>query len=100
MFDIPRKSTGTVRVTQTQNRRVMLISSGFFSSTAVAVRGSSAIPQIGQELGLGRTIWGCMGQTYSVVTARGAGTSGSKAMPHLGQAPGAERRISGSIGQV
>ena len=41
-------NTGTVSARPTQNRRVMSASSGFASSSAVTVRGSSAMPQIGQ----------------------------------------------------
>jgi hypothetical protein len=43
----------------------MSTSSGFTSSASETVRGSSAMPQIGQLPGAFRTIWGCMGQVYS-----------------------------------
>ena len=43
-----------------QNRRVMFANSGLVSS-AVTSRGSSAMPQIGQDPGSERTICGCMG---------------------------------------
>ena len=43
----------TVRTRLTQKRRVMSRSSGFSSMAAVTVRGSRAMPQIGQEPGLG-----------------------------------------------
>src|SRR5580693_2072075 len=42
---------GAVSARLTQKRRVMLRSSGLSSATAVTVRGSSAMPQIGQEPG-------------------------------------------------
>ena len=88
-----------VRTTPTQKRRVMSRSSGFSSCTAVTVRGSRAMPQMGHDPGSGRTISGCMGQVYSVrVEARG--TSGSSAMPQEGQAPGLGSRTSGHMGQT
>ena len=83
-----------------QNRRVMSTSSGLGSSSRLTVRGSRAMPQIGQEPGSCRTISGCMGQTYSVLVKGAAGAAGSKAMPHLGQAPGPVCRTSGCIGQT
>src|SRR5437879_10954222 len=91
---------GIVSATLTQKRRVMLVSSGFFSSSAEATLGSSAMPQIGQDPGSGRTISGCIGQTYSVFVDRAAGTAGSNAIPHLGQAPGLFWRTSACMGQV
>ena len=78
----------------------MSISSGLASSSRVTVRGSSAMPQIGQAPGSARTISGCIGQTYSVFTSGAAGAAGSKAIPHLGHAPGLDSRTSGSIGQT
>jgi len=62
-------------------------SSGFASSLAVTVRGSSAMPQIGQFPGSARTISGCIGHVYSVLLAASAGDSGSSAIPHLDTAP-------------
>ena len=53
-----------------QKRRVMSRSSGFSSSVAVTVRGSSAMPQMGQDPARSRTISGCMGQVYSVFVQR------------------------------
>ena len=100
MSDMARKAIGALKTTPTQNRRVMSTSSGLASSSKVTVRGSSAMPQMGQKPGSGRTISGCMGQTYSVFTAGADGAAGSKAMPHLGQAPGLDSRTSGSIGQT
>ena len=83
-----------------QNRRVMSTNSGLGASSRVTVLGSSAIPQIGQEPGSGRTISGCMGQTYSIVFQMELTVAGSSAMPHFGQAPGLDSRTSGSIGQT
>src|SRR5688572_26478157 len=83
-----------------QKRRVMSTSSGLGVSSRVAVLGSSAMPQIGQEPGSSRTISGCIGQTYSVRVAGAGNVSGSSAMPHFGQAPGLDSRTSGSIGQT
>src|ERR1700674_4637115 len=91
---------GTVRARPTQNRRVMLTSSGFSSSSRVTTRGSSAIPQIGHDPGSERTISGCIGHTYSVFTAGAEGTTGSSAMPHFGPAPGPCWTTLRSIGQV
>ena len=82
-----------------QKRRVMSSSSGFASSM-VAVRGSRAMPQMGQSPGSSRTISGCIGQTYSVRVAGAVMVSGSSAIPHFGQLPGPSWRTSGSIGQV
>ncbi len=98
--DMPRKSSGSVRTTPTQNRRVMLSSSGSGSSSGSTVRGSSAMPQMGHAPGSLRTICGCMGHTHSVRAVIATGCSGSSAMPHLGQAPGWSWRTSGSIGQI
>jgi hypothetical protein len=41
--------------------------------SAVTVRGSSAMPQIGQLPGPARTICGCMGQVYSAESGRDGG---------------------------
>ncbi len=89
-----------VSATQTQNRRVISTSSGFFSSATLTVLGSSAMPQIGQSPGASRTISGCIGQVYSVLSMGSAAMEGSSAMPHFGQSPGPCRRTSGSMGQV
>ncbi len=43
-------------------RRVMSASSGLGPASAVAISGSSAMPQIGQEPGPTWRISGCMGQ--------------------------------------
>ena len=45
-----------------QNRSVMLRSSGLSSSVAVTVFGSNAMPQIGQAPGASLTTSGCIGQ--------------------------------------
>src|SRR5260370_5079000 len=91
---------GAVSATLTQNRRVMLASSGFCSSSAEITRGSRAIPQIGHDPGSARTISGCIGQTYSVLVLGKAGKAGSSAIPHFGHAPGLFWCTSGSIGQM
>ena len=91
-------SIGTVIADDHQNRRVMSSSSGLLSSI-VTIRGSSAIPQIGQAPGASRTISGCIGHVHSVFVT-GATSTGSSAIPHFGQAPGPFWRTSGSIGQV
>ena len=58
---------GAVSTALTQKRLVMSTSSEFSSpsSGAVIVRGSSAIPQMGQLPGASRTISGCIGHVYS-----------------------------------
>ena len=91
---------GIVNTALIQKRRVMSLSSGFSSSSRVTVRGSKAMPHLGQLPGSSRTISGCMGQVYSVLVADAGIPSGSRAMPHFGQLPGPSRRISGCIGQV
>ncbi|OGF21968.1 MAG: hypothetical protein A2V63_09215 [Candidatus Eisenbacteria bacterium RBG_19FT_COMBO_70_11] len=97
---MPSASTGTASATATQKRRRMSASSGFSCSSRATVRGSSAMPQIGQLPGATRTISGCIGHTHSTRSVGAAGSMGSSAMPHLGQAPGPCWRTSGSIGQV
>ena len=54
-------SSGKVRTTLTQKRRVMSLSSDV-SSSPVATSGSSAMPQIGQLPGPRWRICGCIGQ--------------------------------------
>ena len=97
--DIATARSGTESATLTQNLRVMSMSSALFSSVAVTVRGSSAIPQMGQLPGSVRTISGCIGHTYSVRVGS-SNDSGSSAMPHLGQGLGLSDRTSGSIGHT
>jgi hypothetical protein len=92
-------STGRVSTAPIQNRRVISRSSGLGPASAVTVRGSSAMPQIGQLPGWSRTISGCIGQVYSIFV-RGPAITGSSAMPQSGQAPGPSWRTSGCIGQV
>ena len=99
MLPMAIANRGAVRAKLIQKRRVMSRSSGLSSST-VTVRGSSAMPQIGQLPGSARTISGCMGQVYSVLLAGSAGDSGSSAIPHLGQGPGPICRTSGHMGQT
>src|SRR5580698_8827973 len=98
MLPMAIASSGAVSTTPTQNRRVMSLNSGFSSSATLTVRGSRAMPQIGQFPASVRTISGCIGQVYSV--AASAGDSGSKAIPHFGQGPGPTRRTSAHIGQT
>ncbi len=74
--------------------------SGFGPASTSTVRGSSAMPQIGQSPGASRTISGCIGQVHSVLVAGAAGSAGSSAMPHFGQAPAWSLSTSGSIGQI
>src|SRR5437764_1104287 len=93
-------SSGSDNTTLTQNRRVISTSSGFFPSARVTVRGSSAIPQIGQEPGASRTISGCMGQVYVTVlvpraVATGSSCFGARLIP-IGVAGLLLRYLSGS----
>src|ERR1017187_5308866 len=97
--EIISASMGVASATLIQNRLVILTSSGLESS-AVTSRGSSAIPQIGQEPGPSRTICGCIGQVYSERLARAGTVTGSSAMPHFGQLPGPICLISRCMGQV
>ena len=96
----PAINSGRESAALIQKRRVMSTNSGLGASSRVAVLGSSAMPQIGQDPGSSRTISGCIGQTYSIRVAGAAIVSGSSAMPHFGQAPGLDARTSGSIGQT
>src|SRR5579883_651494 len=97
--DTIRASTGRDRTTLIQNRLDMSASSGLDSVPEIS-RGSSAIPQIGQEPGSERTISGCIGQVYSVPAFGAEIVVGSRAIPHLGQLPGPACLTSGCIGQV
>src|SRR5229473_420238 len=99
MLPMAIANSGAVSVRLIQNRRVMSRSSGL-SSSAVTVRGSRAMPHIGQLPGPARTICGCIGQMDSVLVAVGVGDSGSSTMPHFGQGPGPTCRTSGHIGQT
>jgi hypothetical protein len=94
-------SRGMVKTKEIQKRRRMSRSSGFSASAAAALRGSRAMPHLGQAPGASCATSGCMGQTHSVLVTGAAGTpAGSRAMPHLGQAPGASCATSGCMGQV
>src|SRR5262249_10567809 len=97
---IDNAKTISVGSRHNRRRRDMSTSSGLTSALAVTVRGSSAIPQIGQLPGARRTISGCIGQTHSVVVVGADGVAGSSAMPQFGHGPGAVVRTSGSIGQT
>ncbi len=92
-------SKGSVSTAPIHKRRVMLTSSGL-AAFRVTVRGSSAMPQIGQEPGPSRTICGCIGQVYSVRSVGAEGSVASSAMPHLGHGPGFPESTSGCMGQV
>src|SRR5882757_8681328 len=100
MLPMAIASSGTVRAALTQNRRLISRSSGFSSSPRVTVRGSSAMPQMGQLPGPGRTISGCIGQVHSVLVAGSCGDSGSNAIPHFGHGPGPSCLTSAHIGQT
>ena len=91
--------SGTDSARLTQNRRVMSSSSGSGGSTALTVRGSSAMPQIGHAPGSAWTTSGCIEQVYSTVSAGAGAPMASSAMPQSGQAPGPSARTSGCIGQ-
>src|SRR5215469_17430575 len=91
--------SGTVSARLIQNLRLISRSSGLSSRATVMVRGSRAMPQIGQAPGRGRTTSGCIGQVYSVIAAA-VGISDSKAMPHFGQGPGVDWRTSRHMGQT
>ena len=93
-----RATTGAVRTRLIQNRRPIAASSGFASSSASTVFGSSAMPQMGQVPGSFRATSGCMGQVKTVCAT--AGETGSSAMPHSGHAPARGSSTSGCIGQV
>src|SRR3954451_23437622 len=99
MFPIAIASNGKVSATLAQNLRVILRNSGLSSSAAATVRGSRAIPQMGQLPGSVRTICGCIGQVYSM-REFAIGVSGSKAMPQLGHDTASDSRTSGHIGQT
>ena len=62
---IATASSATVKGRAPSSRRCMSFSSGLTGSSSETVRGSSAIPQMGQEPGASRTICGCIGQTHS-----------------------------------
>ena len=73
---------------------------GSRSSAAVTVRGSSAMPQIGQVPGASRTISGCIGQVHSSTPARavardgrGRRAAGTAAGPCEIASPGSAREL-------
>src|SRR5579871_5953442 len=94
-----RAIIGAERATLIQSRFVISSNSGL-ASVPVISRGSSAIPQIGQEPGSDRTISGCIGQVYSVLAGPAEIVVGSRAIPHVGQLPGPPCFTSGCIGHV
>src|SRR5216683_194450 len=100
MRDMSIRTSGIASAVLIQKRRVISASSGDACSSALTTRGSSVMPQIGQLPGVGRTICGCIGQTYSVVETGAGGATDSSAIPHFGHEPGWFCRISGCIGQV
>src|SRR5215813_14875763 len=100
MSDMARRAIGTLSTTPTQNRRVMSTNSGLAASSKVTVRGSRAMPHMGQKPGAGRTISGCIGHTYSVLIEGAERAAGSSAIPHLGHGPGCVLRTSESMGQT
>ena len=59
---ISNVNTGSVSTSAIQKRRVMSASSGLGPESAVAISGSSAMPQIGQAPGPIWRISGCIGQ--------------------------------------
>ena len=60
--DIPSARTTAVGAIDQRRRRVMSTSSGLGASSSATMRGSSAMPQIGQAPGPSRTTSGCIGQ--------------------------------------
>jgi len=94
MLPMAIASKGAVRARLIQNRRVMSRSSGLSSST-VTVRGSSAMPQIGQFPGSGSHDLG-MHRAHELALSRGEhrglgierhstlGTGARPGLPHLG----------------
>ncbi len=57
-----QNDTGMASASPIQNRRVMSASSGLGPLSAVTIKGSSAMPQIGQDPGPSWRISGCIGQ--------------------------------------
>ena len=76
MSPIASTTTGRLNAGRIQNRRVMSSSSGFGSSSAVIVRGSSAMPQIGQAPG-GRCTTSRMHRAGVALTPADEATGGS-----------------------
>src|SRR5437899_1543957 len=69
-----KTSSGRVSAAEIRNRRVMFLSS-WSGTSAVAVRGSSAMPQMGQKPGWLRTTSGCIGHVYSTSDDGGGAAS-------------------------
>ena len=81
---IASASNGTDSAAATQKRRVMSVSSGLPSPSALGAIGSKAMPQIGQAPGLSRTISGCIGQVQR--SAAGVARSDAGATKRSGSA--------------
>ena len=69
-------TSGPLSATLTSRRRDMSMSSGFGPSSTVTVRGSKAMPQMGQDPGWSCTISGCIGQVYSAPATATWGADG------------------------
>src|SRR6185437_135027 len=76
MLTMAITSNGAVSATLLQKRRVMLRNSGFSSSVAVTVRGSSAMPQMGQAPDFDSRTSGHMGHTKAATDASVAELTG------------------------
>jgi len=100
MSIITMMTSGAVNAVASQKRRDMSRSSGSAAGSAVMVRGSRAIPQMGHDPGASRTISGCIGHVHSVRVSAAVGVTSSSAIPHLGHEPGRSDRTSGCMGQV
>src|SRR5204862_65101 len=90
---IARSTMGAVNIRLIQKRRLISASSGLGPEAAAALRGSSAMPQIGQGPGPARTTSGCMGHVYSTPAAGfggGAGASDTREPPRY--RPGDSRK--------
>src|ERR1700722_12495662 len=99
MVPIVIASSGVVSARLIHKRPVMLRNSEL-SSGVVTVRGSSAMPQIGQFPVPVRIISGCIGHAYSILVDAIAGDCRSSAMPHFGHGPGFACCTTGHIGQT
>ena len=82
-------TSGRLSTTLTQKRRVMSFRWTSSTASSVTVRGSSAMPQIGQLPGASRTISGCIGQVHSTFDAAvtAGGGSARAAWPWCSWAP-------------
>src|ERR1700704_790545 len=78
--DMATSRIGIVSTVQIQNLLVMFTNSGFFSSSAVTVLGSRAMPQIGHEPGPCRRTSGSIRQVYSFEACRGDAGGGAGAI--------------------